>query len=59
MLDIYIAHRNDCSLMDFQKDSYNAIKRSTIVCHYRTKTTVITVANHLLTNLNSKTLLTK
>ena len=37
-------HRNDCTLMSFQKDSYNAIERLTIEDR-KTKTTIITLAS--------------
>jgi len=38
-------HSNNCSLLSFQKDFYDAIKRLTIDCR-RIKTKVITLANH-------------
>ena len=42
--------RVDCSLVHFQMDSFNAIKRLTIVCYYRTKTKITTLANNLFSN---------
>ena len=38
-------HRNDCTLIGFQKDSYYAIERLTIEDR-KTKTTIIILADH-------------
>ena len=38
-------HRNDYTLMGYQKDSYNAIERLTIEDR-KTKTTIIILADH-------------
>ena len=38
-------HRNDCTLMGFQKDSYYAIERLTIEDR-KTKATIIILADH-------------
>ena len=38
-------HRNDCTLMGFQKDTYYVIERLTIEDR-KTKTTIIILADH-------------
>ena len=45
LFTVISSHRNDYTLMGYQKDSYNAIERLTIEDR-KTKTTIIILADH-------------